>query len=376
MARIPQYMLAIPLVLASTTWGGVGQLAMAATPQLIASAEDYDGDGSKRYRMLASRSSALVAKADMPALAAHLDSLKTDPALDDASKEKLLRGTLLAMTDLVPDASTADQVRALKSYQSKARIPWNEHGHATSLLASDVAAAARFVEMRWQEIAARKSGLDAISAADSTVIDRYAGGSESERRGIEEAFAAARPELLVNFGNELGSRLDQGEPVAKLASITAIGTRDPGLLESVLRHAPPEQAVQAIVELDVQEWGPQASPALEVGLGRSETASASLLKLAPLSEFDQDARRILVDALSGPHGSSAAAAIARSNQTAMLDQLALLLGSSADEQTQRNALLALRLADNDRARDHLRSFARQADAPPALVAEVPAWLRD
>jgi len=144
----------------------------------------------------------------------------------------------------------------------------------------------------------------------------------------------------------------------------------------VINHSTPEDAVQTIVLLDTQDWGLEALPVLEIGVNRQETASASLLKMGPFASTDPDARRIVLDALGGPHGASAAAALARANETAILDQLATLLNTSGDELTRRHALLGLRLADSDRARTHLRSFVKQADAPPALVAEVPTWLQD
>jgi len=361
--------MSILLLFAGPCWLGLAQAATAAQPPFTA-------DQDEHYRALASKSASLIDQADMPALAAHLQRLEADPALDDASREKLLRGTLLALADLTPDANTTAGVRALTAYQSKARMPWNEHGRAGSFLAYDVAAAARFVELRWQETAAKKSASRAIGAADYVVIERYISGSPEERRGIEEAFAAANPDSLINFVGELDARLGQGEPLAGPARITAFATWNSGLLAAVIRHSTPEDAVQTIALLDTQTWGLGALPALRIGLERNETASASLLKMAPFAATDPDTRRALLDALGGPHGASAAAALARANQADIQDQLAMLLSTSEDEQTRRHALLALRLADSDRARNHLRSFVKQVDAPPALVAEVPTWLQD
>lgn len=355
------------LLFAGPWW--LGHAQAAAEPPSTA-------DQDEHYRALATKSASLIDQADMPALAMHLQRLEADPALDDASREKLLRGTLLALADLTPDANTTAEVRALTAYQSKARMPWNEHGRAGSFLAYDVAAAARFVELRWQETAAKKSASRAIGAADYIVIERYISGSPEERRGIEEAFAAANPDSLINFVGELDARLGQGEPLAGPARITAFATRNSELLAAVIRHSTPEDAVQTIALLDTPTWGLGALPVLRIGLERNETASASLLKMAPFAATDPDTRRALLDALGGPHGASAAAALARANQADIEDHLALLLSTSESEQTRRHALLALRLADSDRARNHLRSFVKQVDAPPALVAEVPTWLQD
>jgi len=366
MLRVSRLAPVMLMLFSGLCWSG---LAQTGEPQSRPGQDD-------RYRILANKSATLVDQGDMPALAAHLQSLKADPALDNASKERLLRGTLLALGDLEPDASAVAEVRALTSYQSTARMPWTEHGRTGSFLIADVAAAARFTELRWQETAARKSASDAISGADNAVIELYVGGSASERTGIEEAFAAASPDSLANFVGELDFRLGQGDSVTGIARIAAIATRNSDLLGSVINHSTPEDAVQTIVLLDTQDWGLEALPVLEIGVNRQETASASLLKMGPFASTDPDARRIVLDALGGPHGASAAAALARANETAILDQLATLLNTSGDELTRRHALLGLRLADSDRARTHLRSFVKQADAPPALVAEVPTWLQD
>jgi hypothetical protein len=60
----------------------------------------------------------------------------------------------------------------------------------------------------------------------------------------------------------------------------------------------------------------------------------------------------------------------------VVEGLAALLFSEADERTRRHALLGLRLAGGGRADAHLRRFAGSPAAPAALRREVPSWLRD
>lgn len=328
-----------------------------------------------RYEQMARKSAALVAASDTQGLAAHLRQLKSDAALDDAARERLLRATVLELATLTPQSDIETEIRSLSGYQTKAWITEYEHGHPERFPAYDVAAAARFVEQRWQETTARKTAAAAIGRADTAVVDRYISGSATERQGFEEAFAAATPERVAVYADDLERRLTAGAPVAGLARVVALASGDEALLEAVILDAPPQEALRALATIDPAGGSPATLTILAAAAERDATASAALLKIAPLATTDTSARRLLFDALNGPHGASAAAALARGNDPGIIDELAGLLRNSDDELQRRRALLALRLTDNERSRDHLRAFARGPETPTSLLAEVPSWLR-
>lgn len=349
----------------------------AATSPLVATnAELARSAATPRYGQMAARTARLIQDADTAGLAAHLHQLNADPDLDRPARERLLRETVLALSGLEPTPALSDAVSGLTAFQARTWIATEEHGHAERYPAYDVAAAAKFVQQRWQENHTRETATRGIRAGDTAVIDAYVGGSRAVRRGLEEAFSAATPAQLATFSGALAHRLSAGQPVAGLAAAAAAAGVDRRLWETVLREAPPGPALWAIARFDAGAWGGQAVAVLTGATRRDEIASAALLKLGPLAGSDPAAARVLFEALDGPHGASAAAALARGADAGIVDQLAGLLREPADEPAQRRALLALRLADDSRAREHLAAFARRPDAPPALVAEVPAWLRD
>lgn len=330
--------------------------------------------GGPRYEQMARKSATLIAQSDMGGLAAHLRQLQSDEALNDAARERLLRETVLDLATLTPQSEIKAEIRSLSGYQAKAWIIDDEHGHAERFPAYDVAAAARFVEQRWQEIAARKTAAEAIVRSDIAVVDRYIGGSAAGRRGFEEAFAAATPERVTIYADDLQLRLAAGEPVAGLARVVALVSGDRALLQAVILEAPPREALRALAAIDPADGAPGSLAILAAASRRDATASAALLRIAPLATTDPSARRLLFDALDGPHGASAAAALARRGDPGIIDELAEVLNNRRDDLQRRRALLALRLTDDQRARDHLRAFANRPGVPDSLRAEVPSWL--
>ena len=329
-----------------------------------------------RHEQMAGKSAALIAASDTQGLAAHLRQLKSDAALDDAARERLLRETVLELATLTPQSDIETEIRSLSGYQTKAWIIEDEHGHPERFPAYDVAAAARFRRAalagdRGAQDGRRERSSDPILA----VVDRYISGSAAERQGFEEAFAAATPERVAIYADDLERRLAAGAPVAGLARVVALVSGDEALLEAVILDAPPQEALRALATIDPAGGSPGTLTILAAAAERDATASVALLKIAPLATTDASARRLLFDALDGPHGASAAAALARGNDPGIIDELAELLRNSDDELQRRRALLALRLTDNERSRDHLRAFARGPETPTSLLAEVPSWLR-
>lgn len=371
--------------LSNTAAAGLGiVLACCVSAATVAAAPSHvtttgkvaESIGGARYEQLAAKSASLLEGKNMGGLTAHLQQLKTDPGLSEPAREKLLRETLLGLATIGPTPPLRAAVGSLTGYQVRTWLVMEEHGHPQPYPAYDVAAAAKFVERRWQETAAREMAATALDQGDLAAIDAYLGGTEAARRGIEEAFSAAGPARLAAFSGELADRLASGQPVAGLAVTAALASGDARLWQTVVRDAPPEAATRAVVEFDPSAWGSQATALLAGATLREETASAAMLRLAPFAGSEPAARRLLFDALGGPRGASAAAALARSADAGIIDQLAAVLDQAGDPLARRRALLALRLARDGRADDHLAAFARRPDAPAELVAEVPSWLRD
>jgi len=353
--------------------GGSAAAAGGADPNLAEARKTSSGPS---YAALAAKSTALIDARDASGLAAHLAAVKGNPALETPVRERLLHDTLMGMRDIEPDAAARAEVARLRGYRSVTRAVRAEHGHREFYLLYDVGAAARFTDSRWDENIARKAALTAIDRTDPALLDRYVSGSAATRRGIEQAVAESPPETLVGYGAPLTVSLKGGQPIARLAEVTATRTSDATLMLAALSEAPPQVAVHALTRMRFEDWPGQLLPLLAAAAARPETASAAMLQIGLLTDREPQARRLLLDALGSAHGSSAAAALARTGADDMVDELGRLLDSADSDLARRQALLGLRLADTPRARSHLAAFAARPDAPAHLVAEVPAWLRD
>lgn len=351
-------------------------LAAAASDAGQGPAEIRKATSGPAYEALAAKSGALLEARDAAGLAAHLAALEGDTELQTPAREKLLHDTLMAMGEIEPDDAARNEVARLKRFRSITRAARAEHGHTESYLLFDVSAAARFAERQWDENSARKAALAAIERSDSILLERYVSGDGATRRGIEQAVATSTPEQLISYGGQLAARLRKGQPVARLAAATAVRTTDVSLMLAVLADAPPQVALHALHRLRPGDWHGQTLSLLTAAAARPAIASAAMLRLGELTDREPEARALLLDAFGSAHGSSAAAAVARTGADDMIDELARVLDSADSDLARRQALLGLRLADTPRARTHLAIFAARPDTPAHLAEEVPAWLRD
>jgi hypothetical protein len=332
--------------------------------------------GGATAKALAEKSSGLIHAGDSRGLAAHLRAMKADPDLDPAVRERLLHKTTLSASGMDPDEDLRREVETLTGYQSQTWVWTDEHGHRETRPLYDVAAAARQTGRKWAENDARKSAQPLLARSDTSIVLAYARGDAIERKGLELAFGKADADQLAAQRDELSTALADGEPVGELAAISALRTGDAALMRQVIAEAAPDVALRSVRRIDVGEWPGQSSGLLAEAARRPETASAALLALGRRTGADPGATAQLFSALGQPAGASAAAALARTGSDDVARQLGAILGSAGYETTRRHALLGLRLMDSATAEDELRAFARDPASPPALVTEVPSWLRD
>ena len=322
------------------------------------------------------KTEALIAAGDAGALGRHLALVKTDPDLAEPARERLLRRSLLGLAELKPDAATRREVEALRHYPGATRVWREEHGHAEPMILYDVGAAARFALQRWTESDAREQAAGALAARKPVPLEAYARGDPPSRQGIAEAFARADRAALEGQRDDLLAALAEGMDVGALAVEAAATLGDPALYEAVFVHGGDHDAVMAVQRLAGSPAGPAPVPLLLAATARPACASAALLALGRRASSDPAAAGALFAQLGGESGASAAAALARAEDPAIVARLAALLASTSDERTRRHALLGLRLSPGQAAAGHLRDFAADPATPPALRREVPAWLRD
>ena len=356
-----------------TTRALAGLLAGWAACALAAGPRTPDTGAAASH---AAKTAALAAAGDAAGLGRRLGALKADPTLGEAERERLLRSTLLELASLKADRDTRARAAAYRDYRSTAIVWRNEHGHPEPVRLHDVGAAARFALRRWAETDARDEMLAALARADADALAGFGDAAAAARKGMIEAFAAAPAAQLAAQRPALLAALEAGQPVGGPALAAAERLADAGLYEAVLRRADARTALAAVRRLDDGPDQLDALPLLIEAASRSDTASAALLALGRRAAADPAAATALFERLGGPHGASAAAALARHGDYRTLERLAAILRADGDEPSRRRALLALRLSATPRAEALLAAFAADTSMPTALREEVPAWLRD
>jgi hypothetical protein len=324
----------------------------------------------------AAKTAALAAAGDAAGLGRRLGALKADPALGEAERERLLRSTLLELASLKADRDTRALAAAYQEYPSTAVVWRDDHGHPEPVRLHDVGAAARFALRRWAETDARDETLAALARADADTLVGYGDVADAASKGMAEAFAEAPVAHLAAQRPALLAALDAGRPVGGPALTAAARLADPELYVAVLRRADARTALDAVRRLDD---GPDQLDALALLIeasNRPDIASAALLALGRRATADPAAAAALFDHIGGPHGASAAAALARHGDERTLERLATILRADGGERQRRHALLALRLSATPRAEALLAAFAADAAMPVTLREEVPGWLRD
>jgi hypothetical protein len=354
---------------------GIGLLlagiVLVQPPLASASAgEAIDASGGVSYEQMASKTTGLAEAGDVAGLASHLQSLKTDSDLTDAAREKLLRKTLLIMADVQPDNNARNTVRALRSYPSKTYVWRNEHGHRERELLYDVAAAARFAEKRWNENESFRRASSQLNASDYGVVTAYLNASADDRSGIERAFRSADLSALERHKTELITSMRSGDAAGPLSLIAASRLDDAGLYRAVLENADAATALDAIAEIQLAATDTVALSLLELAATRPDIRSAALLAIGRQVGRSPQAEDVLFSTLGREGGASAAAALARTADPAVVDRLAQVLNSDSVEMERRHALLGLRLAPGERAARHLEMFGSDPGSPQALVREV------
>ena len=335
-----------------------------------ATGEALNTPGGVNYQQMASKTNELAAAGDVAGLATHLRRLKTDSDLNDAAREKLLRKTLLNMADVQPDNNARNAVRALRTYPSKTYVWRDEHGHREKELLYDVAAAARFAEKRWNENESYRHASAQLDTGGFGVITAYMDASTDDRNGIEKAFRSTDLVALERHRAELVASMRSGDPVGPLSLIVAGRLDDAGLYRAILEHADATTALDAITEIQAISTDTVALPLLEIAAARPDTRSAALLAIGRQVGRSPAAEDLLFSRLGHEGGASAASALARTADPAVVDRLAQVLNSDNPEMVRRHALLGLRLAPGERAAKHLGTFASNPGAPQELVKEV------
>lgn len=301
------------------------------------------------------------------------DSIAARTDLHPAARDRLLRELALALAQVAPDAAARGLVTDLERRPPGVRVWLHEGHHRIDVLLYDVAAAARYTSRRWAEEAAREQARFALQTADTGLVDRFAAGDDTFRRGVVAALDEVSSADLLMFRDRVATALGDGVAVTALALPIALRLQDRGLAATLMQHGHPALIVHALPLISAALAPADALAVLESALSQPGLASSALFEMGRLATAEPRARDRLFAALADPDlGGSAAAALAGLDDAEIAWELGRRLESGASGLPERRALLALRLSHTDAARVALDRFMRSPDASARLQRELAA----
>lgn len=307
------------------------------------------------------------------ALAAHIEALEHNGVLNDAARIQQMYDALIAIADLPPDRS----VEPLLERHAKAgyRLPGfrTDDGHRTAITTHDTAAAARFAQQQWARQRGRIMAQVALAARTGAFDFR---ASEATLAGYAQAFAKASDTELAVTRSGIAAALSEGAAVEPLTLILVERLKDMELANLLLAQGRPELLIHMLQRIAKAFPADDAVPLLAAATTRPELASAAVARIGRLSVKSHVAHDWLLEHFADEKlGPSAAAALAATGDPIAIAAMADTLHGSKDVLTRSRAALGLKLADTRAARDALKRFADDPDAPASLRAQVREWLR-
>ncbi len=253
------------------------------------------------------------------------------------------------------------------------QVWFDESGHQIPVQVFDAASAARFALGSWNRRAWSEQTRSDLAAGRTAFLAAWvqaatASGERLASDGIQDALSNAPPADLQLVREELIARLLRGEPVAAMARTVAIQLRDVGLASLVMGLADTPEAL-AMLNSVSRFSQPRQLELLETALSRHDLGSAAIYRLGSLPL--PDAERLLIAHLdSSALGGSAAAALARKANPALVDELADIVRDQNRPAAQMRAVLALRLAPDGIGLGVLEVLAEDNRVQPAVRSEI------
>jgi hypothetical protein len=262
---------------------------------------------------------------------------------DDAPlAARILHGALMMLASHPPDDEARALIAAARASDPVVYVALDEAGHELVLPAWDPAAAARYVERRWAENAAREATLRSLASRGDA--GDWLAAPEPARRGVLEALAVAPTGQVAGILPSVEAALAAGMPGGEAALIVAARSGDPGLFARALRVAPGSAALDALAVRLPAFPAAERIAVLESLLDHAGLASAALLALGREAGTEPAAERTLWTRLADPElGASAALALARLESSGTEARLEALVRDRPDSEAARWARLALSL---------------------------------
>ena len=199
---------------------------------------------------------------------------------------------------------------------------------------------------------------------------------ESGGAPLMAALEGAPLEDLRAYRDALAVEAPSAPSLMPAAAVVALRLRDVALCQVVIDGSDRDTAMRLLTSLVSSFPAPQALPLLQGASTSDDLGSVAILQIGKLAASLPAASAFLVGRLADPRqGGSAAGALARLADPAIVQQVAQRLERTQDVTLQRKATLMLMLEGSPAARQSLTRFSARGDVPEPLRREILQWLQ-
>lgn len=347
-------------------WGGADPTVLS-NPQVSASVN------SPAVRQQVTQLDDWARQKDTDALWAAVAAMESLQDPDPVVKPYLRHYAVMRLAQ-VPETSAARAGLARYLAASEFVQVWfDDGGHRVPVRTFDLASAARFALGNWNRRAWFERTRQDLAKGRTDFLDSWseaalASGGMLASDGIQDALAQASAASLELVRQALENRLLRGEPVAAIARTVAVGLQDTRLAREVLSLGDSAEALAMLDGLGSFSESQQLD-LLETALTRHELGSAAIYQLGA-SPLPRAERLLMAKLDSKALGGSAAAALGRKANPALVEDLADVVRDQSRPAAQLRAVLALRLAPDGMGLGALKALAGDSRVSPAVRGEI------
>jgi len=309
------------------------------------------------------------------ALLRAVDEFAVDERLSVPARERVFMTFLLRLRELEENPARRAAVAYLRDYESRVLVPHPESRQLDEPLYR-ISAAALGTGRYWGRRTGAENMLSRIARdePDALQLNNKDKDAQSARRW---ALENAPLDQLQSYGQRFAEkpRLDADSAPSAAVLARRLGRRD--LFEAVFAGTDKLTALRLLPQTAPVLGSDEALTVLMGIRGNFELEAVAMLEAGRLGGDDARVRGWLLDALDQPEqGASAAVALARIGNPAVVAELARVLELGASERVQARVVLALTLIGSEVAIEVLGAYGAANYGPQHLKQEVARWLAD
>jgi len=301
-----------------------------------------------------------------------LDALLFGRDVPPAVREQVLHDFALRLREAEESPEGRRALERLVGYRSEVLVQAEGRGEARVPLWR-VSGVAQGTLTQWSRAAETRELRSRLATRSLDLSSRSL--VESSRAPLVAALASAPLEDVRAYRAALAVAARSEPGLMPAAAVVALRLRDFALCQAVFDVSDRHTAMQLLASLVSSFPAPQALQLLQDASASEDLGSVAIFQIGRLAVSLPAATAFLMGRLADPrHGGSAAGALARLADPAIVEQVASRLEATQDGTLQRKAALMLILDGSPAARQSLTRFSARSDVPEPLRREILQWL--